>query len=198
MIISSVNQIGSGRKHKKSNFYSMSKKIILTIVFIAFTSLGFSQSVFDKYEDKDDVTTVIVNKKMFELMSKVKVDVKDKEAQQYMDLLKKLDNLKVFMTGSSKLALDMKGTVTSYLKSNPLEELMRVSDDGKKVNIYVKSGVAANSVKELLMFIESPGDKDKQAIVLSLTGDFNLDEISALTEKMSLPGGNELKKASKK
>lgn len=185
-------------EHKKNNFYSVSKKIILSIVFIAFTSLGFSQSVFDKYEDKDDVTTVIVNKKMFELMSKVKVDVKDKEAQQYMNLLKKLENLKVFMTGNVKLAQDMKGTVTSYLKSNPLEELMRVSDDGKKVNIYVKSGATANSVKELLMFIESPGDKDKQAIVLSLKGDFDLDEISALTEKMSLPGGNELKKASKK
>lgn len=185
-------------EHKKNNFYSVSKKIILSILFVAFTSLGFSQSVFDKYEDKDEVTTVIVNKKMFELMSKVKVDVKDKEAQQYMNLLKKLDNLKVFMTGNQKLALDMKGTVTSYLKSNPLDELMRVTDDGKKVNIYVKSGATSNSVKELLMFIESPADKDKQAIVLSLTGNFDLDEISALTEKMSLPGGNELKKASKK
>lgn len=174
------------------------KKIIFSMVFIAFTVVGFSQSVFDKYEDKDNVTTVIVNKKMFELMSKVKVDVKDKEAQQYMDLLKKLDNLKVFMTDNVKLAAEMKGTVTSYLNANPLEELMRVSDDGKKVNIYVKSGATANSVKELLMFIESPGAKDNQAIVLSLTGNFNLDEISALTEKMKLPGGNELKKASKK
>ena len=48
------------------------------------------------------------------------------------------------------------------------------------------------------MFIEDPMSKDKQAVVLSLTGNFNLDEISALTEKMNLPGGNELKKASKK
>ena len=174
------------------------KNLILGVMFIMVTSITFSQWVFDKYEEKDDVTSVVVNKKMFELMSKVKVDTKDKEAQQYMDLLKKLDNLKVFMTGNVKLAGEMKGTVTSYLKSNPLEELMRVSDDGKKVNIYVKSGATANSVKELLMFIESPGDKDKQAIVLSLTGDFNLDEISALTEKMRLPGGSELKKASKK
>ena len=70
------------------------RNLILSIVFIAFTSVTFSQSVFDKYEDKDNVTTVIVNKKMFELMSKVKVDVKDSEAQQYMDLLKKLENLK--------------------------------------------------------------------------------------------------------
>lgn len=174
------------------------KKLILSIVCIAFTSVMFAQSTFDKYEDKEGVTTIIVNKKMFELMSKVKVDVKDKEAKQYMDLLKKLDNLKVFVTDNNAVASDMKGTVTSYLKSNPLEELMRVNDEGKKVNIYVKSGATENIVKELLMFIETPNSKENQSVVLSLTGNFNLDEISALTEKMNLPGGNELKKASKK
>ncbi len=184
-------------EHKKNNFYSVSKNLILSIVFLFSTSFVFSQSVFDKFEEKDDVTTVIVNKKMFEMMSKVKVDTQDKEVQQYMNLLKKLDNLKVFTTDNIKVASDMKSTVTGYLKSNPLEELMRVNDDGKKVNIYIKSGASENIVKELLMFIDTPNGKDNQAVVLSLTGNFNLDEISALTEKMSLPGGEELKKASK-
>ena len=174
------------------------KKLLLSIVLVAFTSLGFSQTAFDKFEDTEGVASVIVNKKMFELMSKVKVDTKNKEAEQYMNLLKKLENLKVFMSSSTKVSADMKSTVAGYLKSNPLEELMRVSDGGKKVNIYVKSGTSENIVKELLMFIEDPTSKDKQAIVMSLTGSFNLDEISALTEKMNLPGGNELKKASKK
>ncbi len=174
------------------------KKLLLSILLVVFTSMGFAQNAFDKFEDKEGVASVIVNKKMFELMSKVKVDTKDKEAQQYMNLLKKLDNLKVFMSSSAKVSAEMKSTVASYLKTNPLEELMRVSEDGKKVNIYVKSGASENIVKELLMFIEDPMSKDKQAVVLSLTGNFNLDEISALTEKMNLPGGNELKKASKK
>ena len=171
--------------------------LILSIVFLFSASFAFSQSAFDKFEDKDDVTTVIVNKKMFEMIGSVKADIKDKEAQQYFNLVKKLDNLKVFTTTNAKIASDMKSTVTSYLKSNPLEELMRVNDDGKKVNIYIKSGASENIVKELLMFIDTPNGKDNQAVVLSLTGNFNLDEISALTEKMNLPGGDELKKASK-
>jgi hypothetical protein len=37
---------------------------------------------------------------MFELMSKVKVDASDKETQQYMNLIKKLDNLKVLTTST--------------------------------------------------------------------------------------------------
>ncbi|MFT5754454.1 MAG: hypothetical protein ACI924_001688 [Flavobacterium sp.] len=173
----------------------MKKIVLLLLVFLP--SFLFAQSSFDKFEDKDDVNSVIVNKKMFELMSKVKVDTKDKEMLQYLTLLKKLDNLKVFTTNSSKLSSEMKSSVTSYLKSNPLEELMRVNSDGKNVKIYIKSAGSSSIVKELLLFME--GDlKDTPTVILSLTGEFNLDELSSLTERMNLPGKDELKKASKK
>jgi hypothetical protein len=173
----------------------MKKTVLLLLVFLP--SFLFAQSSFDKFEDKDDVNSVIVNKKMFELMSKVKVDTKDKEMLQYLTLLKKLDNLKVFTTNSSKLSSEMKSSVTSYLKSNPLEELMRVNSDGKNVKIYIKSAGSSSIVKELLLFME--GDlKDTPTVILSLTGEFNLDELSSLTERMNLPGKDELKKASKK
>ena len=174
------------------------KNLVVVIAFLISSVASYAQGAFDKFEDKDGVASVIVNKKMFEMMSKVKVDAKDKQMQQYMNLLKKLDNLKVFTTSNAKLGADMKATVNSYLKSNPLEELMRVNGDGKNVKIYVKSGANENIVKELLMYIEGANMKDANTIVLSLTGNFNLDEISMLTEKMSLPGGDDLKKASKK
>jgi hypothetical protein len=32
----------------------------------------FGQSIFDKFDGQDDITSIIVNKKMFDLMSKVK------------------------------------------------------------------------------------------------------------------------------
>jgi hypothetical protein len=173
----------------------MKKIVLLLLVFLP--SFLFAQSSFDKFEDKDDVNSVIVNKKMFELMSKVKVDTKDKEMQQYLTLLKKLDNLKVFTTNSTKLSSEMKSSVSSYLKSNPLEELMRVNSDGKNVKIFIKSAGSSSIVKELLLFME--GDlKDTPTVILSLIGEFNLDELSSLTERMNLPGKDELKKASKK
>ena len=174
------------------------KNIVIALVFLMSSITSFAQGAFDKFEDKEGVASVIVNKKMFEMMSKVKVDAKDKETQLYLNLLKKLDNLKVFTTSNAKVGAEMKSTVNSYLKSNPLEELMRVNSEGKNVKIYVKSGANENIVKELLMFIEGANIKDANTIVLSLTGNFSLDEISMLTEKMSLPGGDDLKKASKK
>lgn len=158
-------------------------------------ALFFAQSAaFDKFE-RDGIDAVIVNKKMFELMGNVKMDQKDKDVQQYLNLIKKLDNLKVFTTANSKHSADMKSTVDAYLKKYPLEELMRINEGGRTIKIYVKSGATSTQVRELLMFMD--GGKE-QTVLMSLTGNFDLNEISVLTDKMKLPGGNELKKAAKK
>ena len=171
-------------------------KVITTLILTFATNVLFSQSSFDKFDGPEEITTVIVNKKMFEMMSKVKVNPNDKEAIQYMELVKKLDNLKVFITSNTKYTSDMKTTVDKYLKTASLEELMRISEGGKSVKIHVKSGATETRVKELLMFIEG-GPKDKETVLMILTGDFDLNDISILTEKMNLPGGEDLKKASK-
>jgi hypothetical protein len=170
------------------------RKVILVIVLVLISNTFFAQSVFDKFDNQDDITTVIVNKKMFSMLSKV--DAKDKQSQQYINLIKKLDNLKVFVTSNNKKAVEMKATAEKYLKTAGLEELMRINEKGKSVKIYVKTGTTDSQVKELLMFIEGSGKEE--SVLMSLTGSFDLEELSALTDKMKLPGGDELKKASKK
>ncbi|MEO8535739.1 MAG: DUF4252 domain-containing protein [Flavobacterium sp.] len=171
------------------------KNFIITLVFTFVTTIFYGQGAFDKFDGQDDVTSVIVNKKMFDLMSKVKVDATDKETQQYIKLIKKLDYLKVFTTKNSKVEAEMKASADKYIKTAGLEELMRVNDSGKNIRILVKSGASDTQVKELLMFID--GAKNEESVLLSLTGNFDLNEISVLTDKMQLPGGSDLKKASK-
>ena len=182
-------------ENRKNNRRSLSKNLILTLIFALVSHAFYAQGAFDKYDGQDDVTSVIVNKKMFDLMSKVKVDASDKETQQYLSLIKKLDNLKVFTTQSTRVVADMKLTADKYIKSAGLEELMRVNDGGRNVKIYVKSGATDTQIKELFMFIDS--GKNEDTVLLSLTGNFDLNEISVLTDKMKLPGGSDLKKASK-
>ena len=171
------------------------KKIIILLALLA-TNTFFGQSVFDKFNDQENVTSIIVNSKMFDLMSKLKVDTKDKETLQYMNLLKKLDNLKVFMTTNNKAASEMKSVSENFLKTSKLDELMRVTENGRNVKIFVKSGAEESQIKELFMFIEGSG-KENQTVIMSLLGDFNLNELSSLTSKMNLPGGDALKKAAK-
>ena len=179
---------------KNNSNLSWSKKILLTFVFVFVSSPFFAQA-FDKFDGQDDVTSIIVNKKMFELMSKVKVDASDKETQQYLSLIKKLDNLKVFTTKSTRVEGEMRVAADKYIKSAGLEELMRVNENGRNVKILVKSGTTDSQIRELLMFIE--GAKNDDTVLMSLTGNFDLNEISILTDKMRIPGGDDLKKATK-
>ncbi|GEC77828.1 hypothetical protein FAQ01_06980 [Flavobacterium aquatile] len=181
------------KNNQIKNRIEIMRKVILIIALVLVSNTFFAQSVFDKFDNQDDITTVIVNKKMFTMLSKV--DAKDKQSQQYINLIKKLDNLKVFVTSNTKKGSEMKSVAEKYQKSAGLEELMRVSDKGKNVKISVKSGATDSQVKELLMFIEGSGKEE--SVLMSLTGNFDIDELSALTEKMNLPGGEELIKAGK-
>lgn len=170
------------------------RKIILLIALVFISNTIFAQqTLFDKFNGNENVTSVVVNKKMFSLLSKMKVE--DKETQQYVNLIKKLDNLKVFVTTNSSWASEMKATAGKYLKTASLEELMQVNDKGKLVKIFVKSGATDSQIKELFMFIEGSGKEE--TVLMSLTGDFDLDELSVLTDKMNLPGRDVLNKASK-
>ena len=181
------------RNNKQS--VSIMRTIFLSVLFVLVASPLFAQGAFDKFDGQDDVTSVIVNKKMFEMMSKVKVDASDKEMQQYHRLIKKLDNLKVFTTKSSRVEAEIKATAERYMKTANLEELMRVNDNGRSIKILVKSGAKDTQIRELLMFID--GGKGEDSVLMSLTGDFDLNEISVLTDKMRFPGGDDLKKATK-
>ncbi|WP_438861663.1 DUF4252 domain-containing protein [Flavobacterium maritimum] len=181
----------TNKENRKMSF----KKLIVTAVLILVSSPFFAQGAFDKFDGQDDVTSIVVNKKMFELMSKVKVDASDKETQQYMNLIKKLDNLKVFTTKSTRVEGEMKVAADKYIKTAGLEELMRINENGRNIKILVKSGAKDSQVRELLMFIE--GGKNEDTVLMSLTGNFDLNEISILTDKMRFPGGDDLKKATK-
>ncbi|RIV34188.1 DUF4252 domain-containing protein [Flagellimonas lutimaris] len=177
------------------------KKYILIVVLALLPLAGFSQSVFDKFEDLDDVTTVIVNKSMFNLLAKIDVEVDDPEARDFMEIASSLKSLKVFTTENKSIGDDMKSSVDSYLRSSKMEELMRIKDKDANVKFYIKEGKDADHVSELLMFITGMSEVEAnghrfETVILSLTGDIDLNNISSLTNKMNLP--KELNEASKK
>ncbi len=179
------------------------KKIVAILAIALIPLTGLSQSIFDKYEDLDDVSAVVVSKSMFNLLAKMDVDVDDPEAQEYMDMAQNLSGLKVFITENPKISADMKGEVTKYLKSSQMEELMRVKDKDANVKFYIRNGKDEDHVSELLMFVTGMKNVDVElngrkfeTVLLSLTGDIDLNKIGSLTKKMNLP--EELNKAGKK
>jgi len=187
------------------------KKVSFILALILMPVLVTAQSVFDKYEDVKGVTSVVVNQKMFSMIASMGINLNDAEAQEYLEMVKKITGMRVFTTGDAKVAADMQASVNSYLKSSNLQELMRVKDGEQNVQFYVKEGNSEHQVKELLMFVTGLGDvtKDKnieingkkrevETVLLSLTGDIDLRKIGEITNGMNVPGGDQLKKVNKK
>ncbi|MFA9191366.1 DUF4252 domain-containing protein [Flavobacterium sp. FZUC8N2.13] len=173
------------------------KKVLLTFLVALASSSFYGQTVFDQFDGQEEIVSVVVNKKMFELMSKVKVDPSDIETLQYLKLIRNLENLKVFSTTNSIAAKKMKDVAESYIKLADLEELKKVNENGKQITIDVKR-TGSNQLKEFLMFIDDDANGINRSVLMSLTGVFSLSDISILTNKMQIPGGNELKKLTQK
>lgn len=183
----------------------MNKKLIVFVMAIMLLPLtGMAQDIFDKYSDNSDVTYVSIKPKMFQMIAKMGMDVDDSEAMAYMEMVKSITSFKTIVTDNKSISADIAKWVKS--RSTALEELMEVKDDGTEVKFYVKEGKDVDHVKELLIFvngidkvmkepIEINGEQRKiETVVVSLTGDINLNEISKLTDKMNIPGGKHLNK----
>lgn len=176
------------------------KKFIIIALVALLPVLGTSQSAFDKYEDSENVGSVIINKGLLGIVASMSADENDKETQEFIELAKSIDNIKVFMSEDASASADMAKTMKKYVKSASLEELMKVKDGDTNVMFYIKNGRNSNRVTELLMFVTGIDEKAKgkngphfETVLLTMTGDIELSKIGSLTNKMNLP--KELKKA---
>ena len=179
-------------------------KKLVTFALVLFVSLsGFSQSLFDKYEDSEDVGSVIINKGMIDIVSKISENQDDEESQAFAELANSIKNIKVFVSDNDKVTSDMASTVKKYVKSSKLVELMKVKDGDTNVKFFVRNGKDDSHAEELLMFVtgideEKMGKDGKhfETVLLTMTGDIDLTKVGTLTKKMNLP--KELNKAGKK
>ncbi len=185
---------------------TMKNKLIVLVMAIMLVPLaGMAQkNIFEKYSDDADVTYVSIKPKMFQMIAKMGINVEDAEAKAYMDMVKSITSFKTIVTDNKVISADISKWVKS--RSGGLEELMEVKDDGAEVKFYVKEGKDADHVKELLIYVngidkvmnekvEINGKERKiETVVVSLTGDIDLNEISKLTDKMNIPGGSHLEK----
>ncbi len=183
----------------------MTKKIILfALVMVLLPASMMAQSIFEKYSENADVTYVNIKPKMFQMLAKLDISTDDAESQAYLNMVNSITSFKTIITDNKAIATD----ISKWMNSNKggLEELMEVKDEGREVKFYVKEGRDADHVKELLIFVNGIGDLTKDAnieingknreietVVALLTGDIDLNEISKLTSKMNIPGGEHLK-----
>ena len=170
-------------------------KKFFTILSLVSTSLVFTQSLFEKDEDMDNVSSVVVNQKMFGMLAETKVKTNDPEADTFLDQIKTLNNLTVVTTKDTSVSNAISADVHTYVKASKLEELMRVKDGDQNIKFYVQSGRDEFHVSELLMLVRGTESSD-ETVLLSLNGDIDLRTLAVLTERLNIPGGKQLENAS--
>ena len=160
------------------------RKIILLIALTVASMVTSAQSLFDTLEDMDGVDMVVVNKDMFELLSKFNPDkMKDNKAMQIFAMINDLKSFKMFSTDDSFIADKMEVMANSAIKKHNLTELMRIKEDDSRIKIYVKSTKNKEYVSEVLMFIKGIDKQTKgisKSMIISLTGSIDIAKMSDL------------------
>ena len=162
------------------------RKIILLIALTVASMVTSAQSLFDTLEDMDGVDMVVVNKDMFELLSKFNPDkMKDNKAMQIFAMINDLKSFKMFSTDDSFIADKMEVMTNTAIKKHNLTELMRIKEDDSRIKIYVKATKNKEYVSEVLMFIKGI-DKQSKGIskskIKSLTGVIDITKMSDLAD----------------
>ena len=162
------------------------RKIILLIALTVASMVTSAQSLFDTLEDMDGVDMLVVNKDMFELLSKFNPDkMKDNKAMQIFAMINDLKSFKMFSTDDSFIADKMEVMTNTAIKKHNLTELMRIKEDDSRIKIYVKATKNKEYVSEVLMFIRGIDKQTKgisKSMIMSLTGVIDITKMSDLAD----------------
>jgi len=157
----------------------MKLKNLLLIICLLSNSIIYAQdnkfkSLYDKYENEDDVTIVSISKAMFNMIpgniNKGSVDI--------TNIVPKIESLLLISSDKSKMkekmALDFKSLIE---KNKEYEELMRVRDG--KSNVIFNARQVGNIIKELVLFINSEDD----FVAIQILGNFTLEDVQNITKE---------------
>ena len=169
------------------------KKLTFALMALILPFLSNAQN-FDKYESMKEVDAVVVTSKMFKLLTKIDLNADDPETQAYIDLIENLQEMRVFSTTKESVRKQMSNDVATFLKNGNLEELMRVSEDGKTVKFYYKPGKNDDYVSQLFMFMEGEEKNKPVTVILNILGEINLAQVSKLANDFKIPGGEALER----
>ncbi|MBO0322444.1 DUF4252 domain-containing protein [Muricauda sp. CAU 1633] len=168
------------------------KRLVILMLLTCAPFLGTSQSIFDKFEDSDRIGSVTINRGMLDILATMMEHDDDPETKEFIQMAKNINNIKIFLSEDKGAAADMAATMSQYVLSSRLEELMKVKDGDTQVKFYIKQGKDEDHVEELLMFVtgvDEVKDHHFETVLLTMTGNIDLTKVGTLTNKMKLHKG---------
>lgn len=146
----------------------------LLVLFFLCSTLCFAQDkLFEKYADKDNVTSVYISKSMFQMMP----DNMRAGGLDLGNLKGKIHNLQILTSENKEVKEQMKADFDAVVGKDH-ELLMKVKSDDTRASFFVKQ--KGEKISELIMLTDDEGDY----VVMRLTGDFTIQDIRQIAEEM--------------
>lgn len=148
------------------------KKILLFLLFGFTFNFAFAQKAFfDKYDDKEGISTVYISATMLRMMGNVQAGNKD-----ITRIAKRLDHIQVLECERPSLINSIKNAAFAYYKQAKYAVVMKTKNNGEDVTIYEKR--YKNGKNEYVLLTV---ERDELTIV-NLLGRVSLEEIQAIAK----------------
>ncbi len=140
--------------------------------------------LFDKYTSQEGFTSVDVSKGLFELFAEIEDG--DPEFEDFQKTVQGIETLRLIAysakDGNNELKESFYDDVMSSIPFKDFKELMVIKDSGANINFYAKS--SGSVISEMIMVV----DGDDEAVLLSLTGNLDLNHVAKLGKSMNMNG----------
>ncbi|MEP7321071.1 MAG: DUF4252 domain-containing protein [Saprospiraceae bacterium] len=169
----------------------MKKLLIIPLMLGLHIASGQSDAIskfFKTYEDDERFSTVYISPKMFQLVSKIKINDMDPDLQI---LLKNITGLHILSTHQTPKTFYKEAIAKINVKE--YEELMKMRDEGEDVLFLTKTTPNTDKIEELLMLVGG----DDEFTLVSFVGDIDLNKIGKLGKSLNINGSEHLEKIKK-
>ena len=142
----------------------------LSLLLIAVASGAMAQdTLFEKYEDTNGVTTVFISKTMLGMIPNVKAGNHD-----ISEIAGKLDQLRILTCEKASLIPRILEDAKKIYKNDGYEAIMRMNDDGEKMTIYQRT--LKGGKNEFVLLQEDSSDLN----IINVKGAITLKDIQMI------------------
>ena len=155
------------------------KKIFLTAVFILVALSASAQdanSIYKKYSDASDVSSVFISPAMFKLMGKLPDVQIDESEVNFSNVVKSMRGMYVVDSENASVNAGLRTDVEKLVKSGHYELLMEAKDHGEKFNIYIVP--KGENVSSFVLF----ANEEDECTFICIDGDIPLKELQKMLD----------------
>lgn len=169
--------------------------VVLLLCFAAVWSAAWSQEpavdrIFEKYSEKEGFTVVDIAKGLFDIFAEI--DAEDDDFDEFKKAVEGIEKLRLIAiesdNGNQKARKDFYEDVINTIPVENYKELMTVREGSSDIKFLARN--EKQVITEMLMIVNG----ENEAVLMSLTGNIDLNHIAALAGSMNLQGMEHLRK----